>query len=75
MSDTAETKAPTRKTAAKKPVEKDEAKATVTLRVGDTVLYKPIGCRASVTGVDAKGGKLYLDTPVVKWVPASDCSA
>ena len=73
MSDT-ETKAPTRKT----PVEKTEAakepkKTAIT--VGCVVTYAPTGDKAVVTGVDLKRKKVYLDTPIVKWVAASDCTA
>ena len=73
MSET-DTKSPTRKT----PVEKTEAAKgpkKTTMAVGCVVTYEPTGDKAVVTGVDLKRKKVYLDTPVVKWVAASDCTA
>lgn len=72
---TATAKSPTRKGAS--PKEKKAAK-TVTLTIGCTVTYTPDGGKpveAVVTGVDNRRNMLYLDSPVVKWVPMKSCRA
>lgn len=73
MSET-DTKSPTRKTPIEKPEVTKEPKKTA-MTVGCVVTYTPTGDKAVVTGVDPKHKRVYLDTPVVKWVAASDCTA
>lgn len=74
-SKTVTAKGPTRKGAT--AAEKKQAK-TVQLTVGCTVTYTAEGREpvdAVVTGVDNRRNMLYLDSPVVKWVPMKNCKA
>lgn len=65
--------APKRKTADTESEDKPKTSATRArdLEIGDVVCFE--GKRAVVTGINKAKAKIYIDTPVCKWVPMAAC--